>query len=348
MKKVRIGIIGLGFMGTTHFGIHQINPQAEVVAVADIDPVKLTGDISAVSGNIGTRDSNQLDFTGITAYSDPYKLINDPNVDMVDICVPTFVHCKYAMAALLAGKHVFLEKPMARSIAEVEEIAEAARNSDKYFNIGMCVRAWPEYYDARTRFQTGEFGKLKSANFRRLSQSVDGGSWENWFMNDERAGGALLDLHMHDIDQVRFFFGRPQAVTSFGVRGVRSDRAVDHVVTNYDFGDGTLVIAEGGWAAAKTVPFEMSFQLICEKATVRFMSEGYKIYWEDGRVETPEVADAKLPTGWHKELFYFVSCILDGVKPEKYQTLGEIVDSFKIYEAEARSVDSKETVKINY
>jgi predicted dehydrogenase len=335
-------------MGTTHFGIHSINPRAEVVAVADIDPVKLTGDISAVSGNIGTRDSNRLDFTGIATYNDPYELINDPNVDMVDICVPTFVHHKYAVAALLAGKHVFLEKPMARNIAEVEEIARLAVASGKCFNVGMCVRAWPEYFDARTRFIAGEFGRLKSANFRRLSQSVDGGSWENWFMNDERAGGALLDLHMHDIDQVRFFFGRPNAVTSFGVRGVRSDNAVDHVLTNYDFGDGTLVVAEGGWAAGKTVPFEMSFQLICEKATVRFMSEGYKIYWESGRIETPEVADPKLPTGWHQELFYFVSCILDGVTPDKYQTVDEIVDSFRIYEAEVRSVDSKQTVTIKY
>ncbi len=348
MAKVRIGIIGLGFMGTTHFGIHQMNPQAEVVAVADIDPVKLSGDISAVSGNIGTRDSDQLDFTGIATYQDAYDLINNPNVDMVDICVPTFVHKKYAMAALLAGKHVFLEKPIARNLAEVEELAAAAKASGKNFNIGMCVRSWPEYFDARTRFKAGEFGALKSANFRRLSQSVDGGSWENWFMNNERSGSAMLDLHMHDIDQVRYFFGRPQAVTSFGARGVRSDNGVDHVITNYDFGDGTLVVAEGGWAAGKTVPFEMSFQLICEKATVRFMGEGYKIYWEDGRIESPGVVDPKLPTGWHQELFYFVSCIVNGTKADKYQTIDEIVDSFKMYDAEVKSVESKKTVTVNY
>ncbi len=348
MAKVRIGIIGLGFMGTTHFGIHQMNPQAEVVAVADIDPVKLSGDISAVSGNIGTRDSDQLDFTGIATYQDAYDLINNPNVDMVDICVPTFVHKKYAMAALLAGKHVFLEKPIARNLAEVEELAAAAKESGKNFNIGMCVRSWPEYFDARTRFKAGEFGELKSANFRRLSQSVDGGSWENWFMNNERSGSAMLDLHMHDIDQVRYFFGRPQAVTSFGARGVRSDNGVDHVITNYDFGNGTLVVAEGGWAAGKTVPFEMSFQLICEKATVRFMGEGYKIYWEDGRIESPGVVDPKLPTGWHQELFYFVSCIVNGTKADKYQTIDEIVDSFKMYDAEVKSVESKKTVTVNY
>ncbi len=348
MSKVKIGIIGLGFMGTTHYGIHLVNPEAQIVAVADIDAVKLTGDISAVCGNIGTRDSNQLDFSGIKTYSNGLDLINDPEVEMVDICVPTFLHKEFAMAAIKAGKHVFLEKPMARSIAEVEEIAAAAKASGKNFNVGMCVRAWPEYYDARTRFQAGEFGKLRSAGFRRYSPSVDGNSWENWFMNEQRAGGAILDLHMHDVDQIRFFFGRPQAVTSFGVRGCRSAGAVDQVTTRYDFGDGTLVIAEGGWAAGKTVPFEMSFQLICEKATVRFMSEGYKIYWEDGRVETPAVTDPKLPTGWHQELAYFVHCILDGSKPEKYQNVGEIVDSFKMYEAELASVNSGKTEKINY
>ncbi|MDD2479294.1 MAG: Gfo/Idh/MocA family oxidoreductase [Victivallaceae bacterium] len=348
MEKVRVGIIGLGFMGTTHFGIHQANPKAQVVAVADIDKVKLTGNISAVVGNIGTRDSDQLDFSGIKTYENALDLINSLDVDMVDICVPTFLHKKFALAAIKAGKHVFLEKPFSRNLDEVKEIAAAARASDKNFNVGMCVRAWPEYFDARTRFKAGEFGALKSANFRRLSPSVDGNSWENWFMNNQRSGSAILDLHMHDIDLVRFFFGKPRAVNAFGLRGFRSDDGIDHVLARYDFGDGTLVSAEGGWAGTKSVPFEMSFQLICEKATVRFMSEGYKIYWENGEVESPEVGDATLPTGWHQELAYFVNCILDGSKPEKYQKLDELVDSFKMYEAELAAIESGKTVTINY
>ena len=348
MEKVRVGIIGLGFMGTTHFGIHQANPKAQVIAVADVDKVKLTGDISAVVGNIGTRDSDQLDFSDIKTYESAYDLINNPDVDMVDICVPTFLHKKFALAAIAAGKHVFLEKPFARNLDEVEEIAAAARASDKKFNVGMCVRAWPEYYDARTRFKAGEFGALKSANFRRLSPNIDGNSWENWFMNNERAGGAILDLHMHDIDLVRFFFGKPHAVSAFGLHGFRSDNGIDHVFARYDFGDGTLVSAEGGWAGAKTVPFEMSFQIISEKATVRLMSEGYKIYWENGKIESPEVSDAALPTGWHQELAYFVNCILDNSEPVKYQQLDDLVDSFKMYAAEMESIESGKTVTINY
>jgi len=348
MKKVNVGIIGFGFMGTTHFGIHQANPKAKVIAVADINPVKLTGDISAVVGNIGTRDSDQLDLSGIETYEDAYDLINNPDVDLVDICVPTFLHKQFALAAIKAGKHVFLEKPFSRNLDEVEEIAAAARASDKHFNVGMCVRAWPEYFDAQSRFKAGEFGVLKSANFRRLSPSVDGNSWENWFMVHARSGGAILDLHMHDIDLVRFFFGKPRAVTAFGLRGFRSDDGIDHVLARYDFGDGTLVSAEGGWAGAKNAPFEMGFEITCEKATLRLMCGDYKIYWENGKIESPEVSDAVLPTGWHQELTYFVDCILDGTKPEKYQTLDELVDSFKMYEAEVASIKTEKTVMINY
>lgn len=138
---------------------------------------------------------------------------------------------------------------------------------------------------------------------------------------------------------VRFFFGKPRAVTAFGMHGFRSD-GIDHVLARYDFGDGTLVSAEGSWAGAKNAPFEMGFEIICEKATVRLMVGDYKIYWENGTTESPEVSDAALPTGWHQELRYFVDCILDGSKPEKYQHLDELIDSFKMYEAEVASIES--------
>jgi len=153
---------------------------------------------------------------------------------------------------------------------------------------------------------------------------------------------------MHDVDAVRYFFGRPKAVTAFGAKALRSDASVDHVIATYDYGNDILITAEGGWGAAKTVPFEMSFLIICEKATLQLDNNGYKIHWENGTVETPQVADPALPTGWHQELAYFVKCVKNGVKPDKYQNLEEIVDSFRMVMAEQESIDSKKTVTIQY
>jgi predicted dehydrogenase len=348
--KVRIGLIGLGFMGSTHFRIYKDLPDAQIVAVADIDPARRQGDISTVSGNIGNADNSiPLDLTGIKSYADGFEMIRNEELDMVDICVPTPWHKDLIVAALAAKCHVFSEKPLCRDLSQMEEIVAAVKNSDRYFNVGLCIRAWPEYRHAREEFLAGKFGAVKCATFRRISPHLDGGgSWNNWFCKFDLCGGALLDMHMHDVDAVRYFFGRPKAVTAFGAKGLRSDGSVDHVVANYDFGDEKLINAEGGWGGAKNLPFEMSFLIICEKATLQLDNNGYKVYWEDGSVESPQVSDPALPTGWHQELAYFVQCVKNGVKPDKYQNLEEIVDSFRMVMAEQDSIDQKKTVTIKY
>ena len=348
--QVRIGLVGLGFMGTTHFRIYQGLADAQVVAVADIDPKRRAGDVSTVWGNIGNADNSiPLDMAGITAYADAFEMIRKEELDMVDICIPTPWHKDLIVAALAAKRHVFSEKPLCRDLQQMEEIIAAVKRSDRFFNVGLCIRAWPEYRHAREQFLAGTFGKLKCATFRRISPTADGcGAWNNWFCKFDICGGALLDMHMHDADAVRYFFGRPQAVTAFGGKALRSDASIDHVIAHYDYGDGILVTAEGGWAAAKTVPFEMSFLIICEKATLQLDNNGYKIHWENGTVEKPQVSDPALPTGWHQELAYFVHCVKHRVKPDKYQNLDEIVDSFRMVMAEQDSIDRKKTITVQY
>ena len=349
-KKVRIGLIGLGFMGTTHYRIYDSLPDAQVVAVADIDPARRRGDISTVWGNIGNSDNSiPLDFSQVQTYASGLELIQQAEVDMIDICVPTPWHKEFIVAALAAGRHVFSEKPLCRDLAQMEEIVAAVKASGKFFNVGLCIRAWPEYRHARQMYRAGKFGALKCATFRRFSPTADGGgAWENWFCKFDLCGGALLDMHMHDADAVRYFFGPPKAVTAFGAKGLRSDCSIDHVVANYDYGDGTLVCAEGGWGFEKTVPFEMSFIIQCEKATIQLNHTGYKIHWQDGTVESPEVSDPALPTGWHQELAYFVACVKNNTPPVKYQNLDEVVESFKLIMAEQQSIDEKRTVQIKY
>lgn len=346
MDKVRIGLIGLGFMGSTHFRIYEAMKDAQIVALADIDANKRKGDISKVVGNIGNADNSQpLNMEGIKTYESGFDLINDPNVDVVDICCPTPDHAAYIVAALKAGKHVFAEKPFARNLEQAKEIAEAYKNAKTFLNFGMCVRAWPEYRYTYEQFKAGKYGKLRSATFRRLSPDIAGNAWDNWFMDGKRSGGALLDMHLHDTDAVRYFFGRPKAVTSVGVTGGVSKGGVDHVISFYHYDDGTLVEAEGSWMAPNTTPFEMTFQIICEKATIRLMADGFKVYWTDGRIETPEV---EATTGWHVELAYFVDCVKNGIKPDKYQDFESVLDGFKINVAEQEAVDSGKRVEIKY
>ena len=321
---------------------------AKVVALADVDAKKRKGDISAVVGNIGGGDNSKpLDLTGVTVYDDAFDMITDPDIDIVDICVPTPEHSDLVCAALAVGKHVFCEKPLCRTAAELKKIVATVRKSKKFFNIGLCVRAWPEYRHAYEYFKSGKAGKMKSATFKRISPSVDGNAWKNWFMDGKQSGGALLDLHVHDIDEVNYFFGKPKSVSAFGAADIVSKNGgVDHVVATYDYGDGTLVMAEGGWAAAKGTPFEMSFTIVCEKATIKLDASGYHIYPVKGKPVTPKVDVKAGPTGWHQELNYFVNCVAKGVQPDKYQTIDSIEDTMKMVFAEEKSVRTRKSVAL--
>ncbi len=348
-KKVRIGIIGIGFMGSTHFHIHQANPKAEVVAIADVDEKKRSGDWSGIIGNIGGFNNDNVDLSSVKVYEDAMELIANSDIDMVDICVPTFLHHKYAMAALKAGKHVHLEKPIARNSDEAKELVATAQESNSLFSVGLCVRFWPEYRHAWELYKSGEAGKLISATFKRVSPSIAGNAWEDWFMKSELSGGSLLDLHLHDADEVVYFFGNPKKVSSFASKGFRSDaNGVDHSMTIYDYGNGALVTAEGGWDPAPATPFEMSFQIVCEKATIRLSETGYKVIWEDGKIDEPKPASDALPTGWHVELDYFLDCIINNKKPEDYIKLQEMLDGIALVEAEQKSIDTGSTVEVNY
>ena len=347
MKVVKIGLIGFGFMGTTHWGVYRGLKNAKVVALADLDPAKRRGDVSKVVGNIGGGDNSKpIDLRGVTVYDDAMKLIREADVDMIDICVPTVDHAELAIAALKAGKHVFCEKPLCRTAAEAMKIAAAAKKAKGFFNVGLCVRAWPEYRAAWEYFKSGKAGKMRSATFKRVSPGVDGNSWNNWYMDGKISGGALLDLHVHDTDEVNYFFGKPKAVTAVGANVVSKNGGIDHVVTTYDFGDGRLVMAEGGWEQAKGATFEMSFTIVCEKATLKLDSTGFNVFLKNGKKQTPKLDVKNGPTGWHQELAYFVSCVQRGVKPTKYQTVDSIADTMRIVFAEEKSVKTRRTVRV--
>jgi len=346
MKTVKVGLIGFGFMGTTHWGVYKGIKGAKVVALADLDVAKLKGDISKVVGNIGGGDNSKpVDLKGVTVYEDAMKLIKEADVDVIDICVPTSQHAKLAIAALQAGKHVFCEKPLCRTAAEATKIVAAAKKAKGFFNVGLCVRAWPEYRAAWEYYKAGKAGKMLSATFKRVSPGVDGNSWKNWYMDGKVSGGALLDLHIHDTDEVNYFFGKPKAVHAVGANVV-SKGAIDHVVTTYDFGDGRLVMAEGGWEQTKGATFEMSFNIVCEKATLKFDSTGFNIFLKNGKKLTPKLDVKAGPTGWHQELAYFVDCVRKGVRPVKYQTIDSVADTMKIVFAEEKSAKTRKAVKV--
>ena len=336
-RKVRVGVVGIGFMGKMHFGVYKANPKSEVVAIADVDEKKLSGDWSAIAGNIGDGSAGNVDLAGIKKYRDAFELIEDPDVDLVDITLPTYLHARYTLAALKAGKHVMCEKPICDNLADAKKVVAAARRAKGRFMVGHCIRFWPEYAWTREHVvEKKEYGRVLSASFRRLS-ATPVWSWTNWLMDGKKSGGAAVDLHIHDVDYVRYLFGDPKAVWALGAVGAVSKGGVDHVVAQYRYPGVKQVTAEGGWALPGGFGFEMSFILVCEKATVVYnctKTPAFAVHLKNGKTVTPEVASGD---GYSRELDYFLDCVQANRAP-KTVTGDEALRSLALALAEVKSV----------
>src|SRR4051812_19229795 len=139
---MRIGIIGLGMMGRTHYEAYQEIDGAQVVAVADQDAKRAAGDLGGTGGNVLQGGLQQLPMDRIRGTTSASELVAMKDVDVVDICLPTTQHVEIAIEALRAGKHVVCEKPLARTSAAAEKIAGAARGAKGVFMPAMCMRFW--------------------------------------------------------------------------------------------------------------------------------------------------------------------------------------------------------------
>ena len=126
MNTTKIGIIGLGFMGRMHFDTYEKIPEANVMAVCDSDARRASGDLSGGWGNLAGAQTTRLPMDRIKGYTDLAQFLANPEIEVVDICLPTPAHVQVVTAALAAGKHVICEKPLALNSTEARQIADAA------------------------------------------------------------------------------------------------------------------------------------------------------------------------------------------------------------------------------
>src|SRR6266568_5154078 len=263
---INVGIVGLGFMAATHIKAYRQLPGARVAAICNPSGRHLDGDFSNVAGNVGGGDPVKLDLAGVQTTKAFSDLLQNPAIQLIDICAPTKAHHELSLAALQAGKHVLCEKPLARSARLAREIADAAAAARTFFMPAMCMRFWPGWDWLQAAIREETYGKTLAARFRRVAEPPAWGQ-KNFFGGAE-SGGALFDLHVHDTDFVQFCFGRPRSVFSTGY--VKFSGAVDHVVTQYEVASGATVQAEGGWAMAPGFGFSMSYTVNFQNATADY------------------------------------------------------------------------------
>lgn len=298
---VRIAVVGLGFMGKTHIGIYNSLPNAEVVALcdkyaerADLKSLDAGGNIEASAG--------EVDFSSVPKFTDYDEMLAAGGFDAVDITLPTDLHIDFAVKALEAGYHVFVEKPLSLDVASADRLVAVAGKSEKVCSVGQCLRFWPAYTEVKKIIDSGRFGKVRHAEFARYSAPP---TWamEGWLTDNPRSGDAALDLHIHDVDMILFLFGKPESVRSVGAPEGKG--YFNHISTVYRF-PGLSVVSTGGWGMASSYPFNMRALYVFEKATIEMdiSRENPVMVYPDGGEGYPlELPDGD---GYHHELVDFI------------------------------------------
>ena len=342
---IQVGIIGTGFMAAQHIKAYRQVPGVRVAALCNPSGRNLDGDFSKVAGNVGDADPLRLDMSQVKAFRDPTLLFKDPEITLVDICTPTRTHLDLSISALAAGKHVLVEKPLARTHGEalrIAEVAETAAGRGVFLMPALCIRFWPEYAWVRERIRNGEYGRVLDARFRRVASSPAWG--HGHFLNGGDSGGALLDLHIHDLDFIQHCFGRPKGIVASGYSKVSG--AIDHVVALLQYPGGPVVSAEGSWGMAEGFPFTMAFTVNFERATVDFdLSRG------DQRLRvshagTTEAVTLDAPDGYVGEIRHLVESI-QSKRPPTVVTPHDAAAVLELCEAEERSIREGRVVDLD-
>jgi predicted dehydrogenase len=207
---MRIGLVGIGFMGWIHYLAYQQVKGLKLAAVCTRDPKRRAGDWTGIQGNFGPP-GEKVNLDGVAKYVQLDQLLADITVDVVDLCLPPHLHEPASIAALRAGKHVFVEKPMALTAAGCERMVKAALKAGKQILVGHVLPFLPEYAAARRLIDSGKYGRVLGGHFTRV---ISDPSWLKDFFDPEKVGGPLVDLHVHDAHFIRLLFGMPTAVTS--------------------------------------------------------------------------------------------------------------------------------------
>jgi len=198
-SKVRIGIIGTGGISALHIRGYAKHPQAEIVAVCDA--------IEERAQKVATEQKIA------EVYTDYKVMLKKAKLDAVSICLPNFLHAPAAVAALNAGVHVILEKPLAHTVADGKKIVEAQKKSGKFLMVAFHNRFRSEVQIIKKQIEDGVLGDIyyaKCAWLRRVGIPA----WGKWFCTKEQSGGGpMIDIGVHVLDMTLYLMGFPEPVS---------------------------------------------------------------------------------------------------------------------------------------
>lgn len=340
---IKVGLVGYGFMGHMHSQCHAAAGESKIVAVADVDPAK--------------RDEAKEKYN-CEVYASVEEMLKSADIDMVDICTPTYLHAEHVVAAANAGKHILCEKPMAMSVEECDKMIDAVNKNGVTMMVAQVIRFWPEYQVVKELIDSGKLGKIQWLSARRLSPPANW-AWEKWLWDPKRSGGGVMDLHVHDQDYIAYLLGAPKKVQAQGTKGPGG--GLDAVqALGWGHSSGANSYAEGSLIMSETYPFNMSMVIACEKASIKLDSgadPSLMVYPNEGEPYAPELPSPEIGEstetsgnlsslgGYYNEIKYFVGCLKEGKKPTVV-TPEDGREAVKICLAITKSAETGQTVEL--
>ncbi|MCA9245580.1 MAG: Gfo/Idh/MocA family oxidoreductase [Planctomycetales bacterium] len=346
---MKVGIVGIGFMGMIHYLTYQKVRGAQVAAICETIPKRLRGDWRDIKGNFGPQGT-MMDLSGVSTYDNVDALLADESIDVVDITLPPGLHAPIAVKALQAGKHVFCEKPMSLTERDCKKMVAAAEKSGRLLMIGHVLPFFPEYAKAYELIQSGKYGQLLGGSFKRV---ISDPAWLPDYYKPDRVGGPMLDLHIHDAHYIRLLFGMPTGLTSQG--RMRGD-VVEYWNSLFRFSNEELsVSATSGVIRQQGRSFTHGFEIHLEKATLAYefavigdqptLMLPLTVFDDKGKATNPKIGDGDPLNAFEAELKAVKAGLASG-NPSPILSCDLARDAITLCHKQTRAVQTGRPVRI--
>lgn len=315
VHMLKVGLIGVGGISGAHIPVWNAMENTELVALCDIRPERMEP------------------YPDKRHYTDFDDMLAHETLDILDICLPTYLHADYSIKAMEHGIHVICEKPISLKEEDVKRVYSTAQKMNVKFMIAHVLRFWPEFELVKEIYDSKKYGNLLSGYMSRLN-SCPGWTWDNWMKDEARSGLVPYDLHVHDLDFMVYAFGKPQNVSSHRSKLPGSD----YISAVYEYPD-FFITTEASWYKAP-FPFGASYRFQFEEAVISFSDGKCIIYQNDGNIfdltsaSEGETGSINLPksNAYANEIHYFADCVRtdrfpDKIKPDELETVIKLLNS---------------------
>lgn len=298
---IKVGLWGCGGISSFHRRaydeLEKSGKEVKLVALCDINKENFNKEMKI---NITGRKDTPLPVIE-NCYTDIDDMLNNEELDLVDICLPTALHKDASIKILKKGINVLVEKPMAVSGADCDEMLDAANKSAGKLMVGQCVRFMKHYGFLKEIVQNKKYGALVSAEFSRLSAYP---AWRAGKSNAKKDGGVIFDMHIHDVDFVQYIFGVPNEISAVSADNID---AYDTVSTLFKYDEGFVNI-KADWGLPQSFEFTTPYRVHFKNAAIEFDGKDkILLYTED---ECRVLDDVEITDDYIKEeIAYFIDII---------------------------------------